>query len=165
MRHGLNLVEDPPRDSDGLIQWPRDAVGSVSHSMGHVALAIAESATHAAIPMKSIGLDLESANRMRLELAPKICTASELKMLQAGEVTLVDIFAAKEALFKAHFPLGRKRFWFLDAEVVDPPAGDSLRLRILTDTGPETPAGHETLVELFVPAQIPAARMAVACLF
>jgi 4'-phosphopantetheinyl transferase EntD len=57
------------------------------------------------------------------------------------------LFAAKEALFKCHFPAGRRRFWFLDAELARSGgvAGSrQVALRVLVDTGPSTPAGTVT---------------------
>jgi 4'-phosphopantetheinyl transferase EntD len=55
------------------------------------------------------------------------------------------IFSAKEALFKCHFPLGRKMFWFHDADVsqIDVKTGQ-IELTVLIDTSPKTLKGTVT---------------------
>jgi len=130
---------DPPRDGDGVIRWPEGLVGSVSHSLGDVIVATAPRDV-----FRSVGIDLERPSRIRAELAEKICTPRDLELVASGSISVAEVFAAKEALFKCHFPLGRKRFWFLDAELAHVARNDTgaeLSLRVLVDSGPMTPAG------------------------
>ncbi len=142
VRVATGLDSDPARDGDGVIRWPEGLVGSVSHSLGDVIVATAPRGVFA-----SIGIDLERPSRIRAELAAKICTPGDLELVASGLITVAEVFAAKEALFKCHFPLGRKRFWFLDAElatVVRNESGAQLALRVLVDSGPATTAGTLT---------------------
>lgn len=142
VRLATGLDVDPPRDGDGLILWPSSLVGSVSHSLGDVVVATAPRGSFC-----SVGVDLERPSRIRPELAAKICTPGDLEILASGGITLAELFAAKEALFKCHFPAGRRRFWFLDAELARSGgvAGSrQVALRVLIDTGPSTPAGTVT---------------------
>jgi len=150
VRIATGLASDPGRDADGLIQWPREFCGSVSHSLGDVVVATSSGGLCA-----SIGIDIERPSRISDKLAEKICTDSERQLICSGVVSLAEIFSAKEALFKCHFPLGRRRFWFLDAEVasVNIESGiKKLDLRVLIDTSPLTPANTVTKVEILPPA-------------
>jgi 4'-phosphopantetheinyl transferase EntD len=151
VRQALRSDTDPARDGDDVIIWPAGKRGSVSHTLGHVGIALADSTTCA-----SLGFDIEHASRVKPVLREKICTPRELALVDSGKIQLVDVFCAKEAIFKSHFPLGRKRFWFLDAEIVDVqsapgdagPVRQNLEIKVLNDTGPRTPAGSITRVIL-----------------
>ncbi len=146
VRVAAGLAFDPPRDPDGLIQWPREFCGSVSHSLGDVIVATGPRSSWA-----SLGIDLERASRISEKLAEKICTSSERQLICSGAVTLAEIFSAKEALFKCHYPLGRRRFWFLDAEIVAvnfESGTKKLDVRVLIDTSSLTPANTVTRVEI-----------------
>jgi 4'-phosphopantetheinyl transferase EntD len=150
VRATLGCNVDPEQDGDGIIVWPSGKQGSVSHSSGHVGLAFADAGIYA-----SVGFDLEHIARVKAILREKICTPSELVLIDSGQIRLADVFCAKEALFKSHYPLGRKRFWFLDAEIVRvdnsrvvTPVRQHIEMAVLTDTGPTTPAGTITRVML-----------------
>lgn len=138
-------------DPSNRPSWPEGLCGSLSHKNGHVAAVISQSQTCSAI-----GLDCEDAEKDIRHLIDKVCTAREKKILE--DLTRVDakinlgslvslIFCAKEALFKCHYPLGLKMFWFHDAEAdhLDVKNG-TLTLRVLIDTSPRTPAGFLTPV-------------------
>jgi enterobactin synthetase component D len=150
LHHALPGAHDYSRQLDGTIQWPLGWRASISHSQGHVGIAIAmESDT------LSVGFDLESENRVRPELAAKICRPDEWRHLisssfgQEPQRVLARVFAAKESIYKAIYPLGKRQFWFEDAEVV--PGSftyHQLRLRVLADTADIAPAGSEFDVQL-----------------
>lgn len=149
VRLAAGLASDPGRDADGLIQWPRGFCGSVSHSLGDVVVATSTRAMFA-----SIGIDIERPSRISDKLAEKICTDSERQLICNGVVSLAEIFSAKEALFKCHYPLGRRRFWFLDAEIVAvniESGTKKLDVRVLIDTTPLTPANTVTRVDVLPP--------------
>ena len=86
---------------------------------------------------------LDSARAQRL--AAEILTPDELVRLDprlaALQVTLT--FSLKESLFKALFPLVRKRFYFEHAELLSWSAGGHARLRLLTDLSTEWHHGKE----------------------
>ncbi|MEY4630582.1 MAG: hypothetical protein RIQ81_702 [Pseudomonadota bacterium] len=147
VRQVLGVSDDPVRDADGLIVWPPGTCGSVSHSLGQVSVALSGNED-----VVSVGLDIEHSSRVKPALIDKICTAVESAMVTAGKLSLVDVFVAKEALFKCHFPAGRRRFWFQDAEVVSVDGERRLLdLRVLMDTSPLTPAGSITRVQMIDP--------------
>lgn len=129
--------------------WPPHLCGSLTHKNGHVAVALCPRTTHL-----SIGLDCEHATRDINHLAEKICTASDIRILslaaakhpQTPQGSLIPlVFAAKEALFKCHYPIGSTMFWFHDAEIesIDLSLGQ-FALRVLVQTSDRTPAGFVT---------------------
>ncbi len=146
VRLGAGLTSDPQRDSEGLIQWPVELCGSVSHSLGNVLVATSQRTSYV-----SIGVDMERPSRISDKLAEKICTDFERNLIATGAVSLAEVFSAKEALFKCHYSLGRRRFWFLDAEIsaVKVHLGTKkLDLRVLIDTSAITPANTLTRVDI-----------------
>lgn len=159
VRFATGLAVDPPRDSEGMIQWPDGLCGSVSHSLGDVLVATAPLTS-----CQAIGVDIERESRVSKKLAEKLCTAADLRFLVSEEVSLAEVFAAKEALFKCHYPLGRRRFWFLDAEIVSVRVHSgvkNLEVRALIDTGPLTPANSITGVKI-LPLQANGLVLAIA---
>ena len=142
-----------------MIQWPDGLCGSVSHSLGDVLVATAPLTA-----CRSIGVDIERQSRVSEKLAEKLCTATDLRFLASEEVSLAEVFAAKEALFKCHYPLGRRRFWFLDAEIVSVKVYSgvkNLEVRALIDTSPLTPANSITGVKI-LPLQANGLVLAIA---
>ncbi|MBD2839203.1 4'-phosphopantetheinyl transferase superfamily protein [Pseudomonas sp. JM0905a] len=134
----------PALGEDRAPVWPAGISGSISHSHG-LATALVASNTQ----WRGLGLDLEermSAERA-LRLAKEILTPAELQRLdgltpeqKAERITLA--FSIKESLFKALYPLVRKRFYFHDAEMLDCD-GARARLRLLIDLSGEWKAGSE----------------------
>jgi 4'-phosphopantetheinyl transferase EntD len=104
-------------DADRVPRWPRGLVGSITHSDGLCAVAIARSDA-----LRALGLDLERADRVRPELWRRICRPAEIERLNAAAAetraslaTLV--FSAKEATYKCLFPESRVPLGFQDVEV------------------------------------------------
>lgn len=105
----------------------------------------------AADAFAGVGIDAELARKVRPEFEPKLASAAEGALLDraAHELCvprlqlLALLFSFKEALFKCHFPLGRRMFYFHDAELTVI-TDKTVKARVLLDTGPLTPAGHET---------------------
>lgn len=98
--------------------WPRGAVGSISHSMGRVAVAVAREDCY-----PSVGLDLEAAASLAKGTnAPldSLFTAGELNRFQALDLTL--IFSAKEALYKLLNPILGRYIDHLEIEIQLEPA-------------------------------------------
>lgn len=134
----------PARDADGVPIWPSGVVGSITHGAGRAAAMVAPADT-----WQGLGIDLEkplSAERAA-RLAGEILTPTELQRAAdlspeayAQRVTLT--FSLKESLFKALFPLVRKRFYFQDAELLSAADGQA-RLRLLLDLHPDWPRGSE----------------------
>ncbi|HEY6452853.1 MAG TPA: 4'-phosphopantetheinyl transferase superfamily protein [Steroidobacteraceae bacterium] len=91
--------------------WPRGFIGSIAHSE-HWALAIAASSRQ----VRAVGIDLEQGPRLEERLIPLVCRADETA--QAAEFAALGMdhaklcFVAKEAVFKALFPLRRDMLGF-----------------------------------------------------
>ena len=135
-------------DAENSPGWPQGFCGSITHKNGHVAVCTAATKSY-----HSIGIDSENAEKDISHLQEKICTENDLKLVTSicknsnvSRGALVALFfSAKEALFKCHFPLGKKMFWFHDAEVshFDWDKGD-IEIKVLIDTSPMTNKGQIT---------------------
>jgi len=135
-------------DSENSPGWPSGLRGSISHKNGHVVVC-----TDRADKFFSIGIDSENAEKNISHLQEKICTTNDLKlidnicrdrMFERGSLVAL-FFSAKEALFKCHFPLEKRMFWFHDAEVcrIDFESGE-IDIKVLIDTSASTKEGHVT---------------------
>ncbi|GAB3384357.1 4'-phosphopantetheinyl transferase family protein [Azotobacter armeniacus] len=133
----------PAVGEDHAPQWPAGVVGSITHGAGWAAALVGHAGT-----WRGLGLDTETllpAERAR-RLAEQILTPAERRRLpgctheeQAWLTSLT--FSLKESLFKALYPLVRRRFYFEHAELLDWNSAGEARLRLLTDLGPEWPTG------------------------
>jgi 4'-phosphopantetheinyl transferase EntD len=111
----LGVVDFPLRvGADREPLWPRGFVGSITHTAGICAAVVASRER-----FRGLGVDAEIVGVVGAELWPSICVAAETAWLaslphpeRAPAVTL--IFAAKEAFYKAQFPLARERLHFHD---------------------------------------------------
>jgi 4'-phosphopantetheinyl transferase EntD len=106
--------------------WPESVVGSITHTAGFCAAAVAEKAQVAAI-----GMDCEVAGSVKAELWPAICVPLEILWLHSlpeGEQAIAAtlLFSAKEAFYKCQYPLARERLNFHDVSV-EVPAWDAHR--------------------------------------
>lgn len=130
----------------GEPQWPHGWTGSLTHKDGWIGLALER------LDGGSIGIDAEDVGRLKPGFEPKILNAAESSRLDAWShgdaeqrlAQLAAFFSFKEALFKAVFPVGRKMFYFPDAEIVrfDPATG-GITARLLVDASSATPAGAD----------------------
>ncbi len=101
---GLGPIELLPRE-DRSPGWPEGVVGSITHTKGHVAVALAH-----ADAFRGVGLDVEQAEPLKLRLWDMICTEEDRAMLathaEAERSLLAKIvFSAKEAAYKAQFAI------------------------------------------------------------
>lgn len=97
-------------------RWPRGLVGAITHTDGYVAAAVAHSEA-----VWSIGLDAEADDRLPEGVERRIIRPDEQHLLAPSDagVAAVDrlIFSAKEAVYKAWFPLTGQWLGFLDARL------------------------------------------------
>ena len=137
-----SAARGPGTDEERAPVWPAGFCGSITHGDGWAAAIVGRDDQ-----WRGLGLDVEnrldSARAQRL--AAEILTPDELVRLDprlaALQVTLT--FSLKESLFKALFPLVRKRFYFEHAELLSWSAGGHARLRLLTDLSTEWHHGKE----------------------
>jgi 4'-phosphopantetheinyl transferase EntD len=117
-------------------RWPEGAIGSLTHCEGFCAAAVAR-----ARDVRSLGIDAELDAPLSQRMAERICTAEEREHL-AGLPPLASAqweklsFSAKEAFYKAYFPLGRTFLGFHDAALRFDPETRSFRVRVLRDDAP-----------------------------
>jgi 4'-phosphopantetheinyl transferase EntD len=116
----------------GAPQWPDGMVGSIAHCAGYCAAAVAR-----AQDLVTVGLDAEPN-------APLPGGVLELVSLPAERARLRDLtatapgiswdrmlFCAKEAVYKAWFPLTGQWLGFADADITIDPAGGTFSARLL----------------------------------
>lgn len=110
-----------PTGERGEPRWPDGIVGSITHCSGYRASAAARSCDAA-----SIGIDAEPNAALPEGVSGRIAFGSEYALLglDAGDAR-VDrlLFSAKEAVYKAWFPLARRWLGFEDVEVSIDPTG------------------------------------------
>ncbi len=95
--------------------WPPGIVGSLSHTAGLVAVAVAKQSAYA-----SLGIDVEPEEGLSAEIEEKIATAEErawLDQFPDGErgVMARVIFSAKECFYKCQHSVSQTFMGFQDA--------------------------------------------------
>lgn len=124
-----------PRGQLGNPIWPAGIIGSIAHD-DDFAVAVA-ARSHA---MRSVGVDIEPALPLPRELEAIVATPQDrLGDLEAGTGGRV-LFAVKEAVYKASFPLDGRVLGFEDI-AIDFEAGEAVtssgrRLMVLFTTTP-----------------------------
>lgn len=96
-----------PREADGRPAWPPGIVGSITHCATLAAVAIAS-----ADDCAGIGIDIEVDRPLPLGVARLILSEQEQRWIRRSDPglaaeTLLRVFCAKEALYKAIYPLAR----------------------------------------------------------
>jgi 4'-phosphopantetheinyl transferase EntD len=97
--------------------WPEGIVGSLTHSAGYCAAAVAR-----AEGFSSLGIDVETAEPLAAELASLVCLESELARLRelseaSRGIVAKLLFSAKETVFKSVYPVTRVFLEFHDCEI------------------------------------------------
>jgi len=124
----LGCREEPLlADGDRVPRWPAGIVGSISHGHGLCAVAAAPRGA-----IRGLGIDVEEADAVRPELWRRVLRPEEEKWLRAQpdarQLQLAAVFfSAKEALYKAQFPLTGARLGFHDVLVELDPAGSGFQ--------------------------------------
>ncbi|MCA1299725.1 4'-phosphopantetheinyl transferase family protein [Stappia indica] len=113
---GLDIAPCPiPVAADRAPCWPGGVVGSISHSPALVLAAVARERE-----ISALGVDAEVVARLEPEIIAAVCTEEDRRFLAGGRGRLAGIgpllvFSAKEAFYKAFYPLHRR---FLDHDAV-----------------------------------------------
>lgn len=97
--------------------WPDGVVGSITHTTGYCGTVVGPGTR-----FLGLGLDTELATAVQEHLWTKICTGEELERLRglsaASRVAAAAlIFSAKEAFYKAQYPVTGERLNFIDVSV------------------------------------------------
>ncbi|HHU08655.1 MAG TPA: 4'-phosphopantetheinyl transferase superfamily protein [Intrasporangiaceae bacterium] len=120
-----------PRGHRGAPVWPDGVVGSITHTQEYAAVAVASSravdSSHAVASshaVDSIGIDAEPIAALPPETVAVVSNPQEIGSLDpvaAGAGALLS-FVAKEAVFKAWWPLHERELDFAEVDLA--PVGD-----------------------------------------
>jgi len=99
--------------------WPSGIVGTISHTRGLCAVALARSSAS-----RCLGLDIEDGSPLKDELVERIATPRELEWIRSSATSAAErgrlgklIFSAKEAFYKCQYPLTKRFLEFEDVEL------------------------------------------------
>jgi 4'-phosphopantetheinyl transferase EntD len=121
-----------PRGERGAPQWPPGIAGSITHCVGYRAAAVAHTRD-----VLTIGLDTEPDAALPVGVLEQITLPGERARLRnltaAAPGTSWDrlVFSAKEATYKAWFPLARRWLGFEDADITIDVADGTFHARLL----------------------------------
>jgi 4'-phosphopantetheinyl transferase EntD len=101
-----------PRSASGAPVWPSGIVGSIAHD-DEVAVATVVRSGY----LRSLGIDVEPAEALPRELVPIVATATERARYPKAVLESRILFSAKEAVFKAFYPLSGLFLDFHDIEI------------------------------------------------
>jgi 4'-phosphopantetheinyl transferase EntD len=101
-----------PRGGGGEPVWPAGVIGSLAHDDE-----IAVAAVGLRRDFASIGIDVEPAGALPSSMLALVATQDERRMIGDDLVKAKLLFAAKEAVYKAVYPLDRMFLEFGDIEV------------------------------------------------
>ncbi|MCB0346446.1 MAG: 4'-phosphopantetheinyl transferase superfamily protein [Bdellovibrionales bacterium] len=130
------------RGERGQPRWPAGYTGSITHA-GEIAVA----AVCALGNLKSIGIDLEETTRIvDARLTRRICVDEELPWASLDTARLIQIFSAKEALYKALYPITGKYFGFKEARLEPDTKSEGFTAVLLSDLSHEFKRGSKIKV-------------------
>jgi 4'-phosphopantetheinyl transferase EntD len=105
------------RGADRYPIWPEDIIGSITHTGGFCAAAVARRG-----PLQALGLDAERIAGVTAELWPQICTIGEMAWLAGLPEPVRNraaaiVFSAKEAFYKCQYGIAGEWLEFHDIVV------------------------------------------------
>ena len=175
VRHLTGTDEILKRGPHGEPSWPNGWTGSITHKDGIVAVCMVSDQRQ-----RSLGIDLERADRVGSHLTRKILVPAECKILSKAFATQLDdanseagkgaeilgaAFSVKESLFKSHFPLGKTFFYFHDAEITSAQKtrrGGKVEGVVKIATTPQHPPGSSWM-GTFLDIEIDAKSYVLSC--
>ncbi len=139
-----------PNGERGEPRWPPGIVGSITHCQGYRACAVARIG-----PVLAVGIDAEVNAALPAGVLDEVAFGPERELvtdeapvdIDGGRVHLDRLlFSAKEAVYKAWFPLARRWLGFEDAQVSIDPEQRTFDARLLVP-GPEIAGRRLTQLE------------------
>lgn len=111
---GFSEIVPVVRNQTGAPEWPKGFIGSISHKDG-----IGVAAVGKTDGIKMLGIDLEcitgSNSRIKDRIKDRVAHERELPFLESqGDIGVIMLFSAKEALYKALSPVHRRFIGFKD---------------------------------------------------
>lgn len=108
----LNLAPAPiPMGPDRAPVWPQGLVGSITHCDGAALAVVAQTSQY-----RTLGIDIEDTSPLDQDLWDTVLTDAERAQRPNGD-TAKQIFCAKEAVYKAQYPVTHERIAFEDLDV------------------------------------------------
>jgi len=108
----LGVAAAVPKHPSGMPIWPASLVGSLAHDARVAVAAVAR-----AHDFHTIGIDVEPALPLPADMHDLVLTIHEREKLGGDPLAARIVFAAKEAVYKAAYPLDRVFLEFGDIEV------------------------------------------------
>jgi 4'-phosphopantetheinyl transferase EntD len=109
----LGFAASPlPKDQAGVPIWPQGIIGSLAHDDRVAVAAVARRSA-----FKAVGIDVEPAKPLPPELLDLVATPQERRSIGDDPGRGRLLFAAKEAVYKAVYPLDRVFLEYHDIEV------------------------------------------------
>ena len=124
-------IKDSPllKGPDGQPVWPAGIVGAISHSNVWCGAAVASKED-----IRGIGLDIETIDRVRMQIAKKVLTPLEMEWVKTSgeeaQMRLALLFSAKETVFKCVAPVYGKRFGFYDMVITHATEEQSFEVKL-----------------------------------
>jgi 4'-phosphopantetheinyl transferase EntD len=113
-----------PREPSGMPLWPAGLRGSLAHDES-----VAVAAVTRADVVQTLGVDIEPALPLPADMRDLVLTRREREALPDDPLAPRVVFAAKEAVYKAAYPIDHTFLEFADIEV------DLVKGRATTRTG------------------------------
>lgn len=137
----LNEQKRPiPAGARGEPLWPKGVCGSITHTAG-----IAMAAVSKTPPGLAIGLDIEKSDRaISAGLGQRICSPAEKEWADrtTEPCALLSLFSAKEAIFKAFYPIDQVYLDFLDVHLCWASQSQSFEAKLQRAASPVHPIGY-----------------------
>ena len=134
-RRALARIGVPPvpilRGNKGQPLWPAGVVGSMTHTAGYCAAAVADAGK-----IRSVGIDAEEHDQLPGGVLDAVSLPRERTMLQRlGTEVHWDrlLFSAKESVYKAWFPLTGRWLGFEEALITFDPDSATFTAKLLVD--------------------------------
>ena len=113
--------------------WPAGVVGSITHTTAYVAAAVASDQSRT-----SVGIDAEPDEPLPSGVLDRVARTEDLTWVNSGADLGVGhpdrlLFCAKEAIYKAWFPVAGTWLGFGDARLSVDPARQTFQAEILID--------------------------------
>ncbi len=126
--------------------WPTGIVGSITHTSGYAAAAVARH--HEVF---GVGLDAEPDEPLPRGVLRRVAVEAERDWLASGADLGVSnpdrlLFCIKEAIYKAWYPLAQRWLGFEDAQITVDPGRRSFEAEILVDGPLSTVTGRYGLL-------------------
>jgi phosphopantetheine--protein transferase-like protein len=133
-------IKDSPllKGTDGQPVWPAGIVGAISHSNVWCGAAVARQED-----IRGIGFDIETIDRVSMQIAKKVLTPLEMEWVNASveevQKRLALLFSAKETVFKCVAPVYGKSFGFYDMVITHATEEQSFEVKLNDKISAEVP--------------------------